>query len=188
MKIFSKSSIIAAYAIVPSIVISMQEDLPGLTMSESNAIASIIEREEGFVPHPYNDFLGFGTIGYGTLLPLDSFERSYLGLDSIPKQVTKEQARWLLKHRLSQSGEEFAGHWMYYLDQPHEIRAALLDAVYQLGWKGLLGFRNSLKALHEGRCQDSINGFNSSLWAKQTPPRVKHLTSAIREHCNALDN
>jgi lysozyme len=56
-------------------------------------IVSILEKEEGFVPHVYKDHLGYWTIGHGILVD----ERKGGG-------ITIEESRYLLNNRPDTKG------------------------------------------------------------------------------------
>ena len=88
-----------------------------------------IKIEEGFMGFNYLDSLGKPTIGFGTLLPLD-----------------KKEAELLLEHRLNKFKSEVKSS-LYDLDAPDEVWDILYPMAYQLGTKGLLGFKNMINAI-----------------------------------------
>lgn len=63
--------------------------------------------------------------------------------------------------------------WFGSLNEPRQ--AALLQMAFQMGTRGLLGFPNTLAAIHDGRWADAGTGMLASKWAQQTPYRVARL-------------
>jgi lysozyme len=64
------------------------------------------------------------------------------------------------------------------MDQPADVQRALANMVYQLGVRGLLGFRNMLSALRAGDRLAAADHCLDSEYARQTPERalrVAHL-------------
>jgi lysozyme len=63
--------------------------------------------------------------------------------------------------------------WFSRLNEPR--RAVLIGMAFQLGIKGLLGFKNTLGAIRDERWATAAEGMRQSLWGKQTPKRVNRL-------------
>lgn len=57
----------------------------------------------------------------------------------------------------------------------------LIDMCFNLGIDGLLGFKNTLKCVQEGRYEDAAKGMGASLWATQVGSRATRLISMMRE-------
>lgn len=120
--------------------------------------------EEGFRGMPYDDHLGFPTIGYGTKLPL-----------------TKEEGILLAKHRVYKMMEELAdnkGEVKYY---PSEVQEILYEMSYQMGVPGVLKFRRMFEALDNKDSKRASKEMLDSLWAKQTPERAKRLSKRMAD-------
>lgn len=122
-----------------------------------------IKIEEGFSGEPYKDHLGFDTIGYGTKLPLDV-----------------EEAELLLRHRL---GKVIAGvnSSFHNCDLKPEAWDILYQMAYQMGLKGLLGFRMMKIALERTDYVTASEEMLDSKWAKKdTPARAARLAEKMR--------
>jgi lysozyme len=121
--------------------------------------------EEGRRNAAYLDTLGIPTIGVGHTSP-----EVYLGLvwgdDMVDRMLDADIAHKTAEVRA-------ALPWLDQLNEPRQ--AVLLQMAFQLGTKGLLGFPNTLAAVHEGRWEDAGNGMLASKWAQQTPNRVHRL-------------
>lgn len=123
-----------------------------------------LEEFEGRVPHAYKDHLGFWTIGVGRLIDkrkgggLDDEEIDFL----LDRDISKR--RTILYEKLP---------WLRNLD---DIRQAVVIGMsFQLGIDGLMEFQKTLGSIRDGHYADAANQMLQSLWAKQTPDRVRRL-------------
>lgn len=57
----------------------------------------------------------------------------------------------------------------------------LIDMCFNLGIGKLLGFKNTLKAMEEGRYEDAAEGMGQSKWASQVGTRATRLIKMMRE-------
>ena len=60
-------------------------------------------------------------------------------------------------------------------------RMALTDISFQLGYKRLHGFVNTIAAINTGRWDDAANEMMDSAWYRQVPNRAKEIVGLIRE-------
>ena len=122
-----------------------------------------IKQEEGFSGTVYRCTEGFDTVGYGSRMP-----------------ITKEEAELLLEYRLKAMKAQLTGY-LYDIDIKDEAWDILFNMAYQLGVKGVLNFKNMIKALKDNDYKEaSIQGLDS-LWAKQTPNRANRLMKRMSE-------
>ena len=128
-----------------------------------------IKLNEGFSLKPYKDQLGFLTIGYGHLI-LDN-EKSLL-----KKKIYKKELEKIFVQDFNRSLNNFNQHLKFFTSNKKEAEL-LIEMVFQLGTKGVFGFKNLLQNMNKGNkhlvCFEMMN----SLWYKQTPKRVKILIS-----------
>lgn len=165
----NKLGLVALLAILAGCATTAQQicdPVPGLTCSETETLLDNLASEEGFVGHVYNDQLGNPTIGYGTLLP-----------------IAPAEGRLLVLYRASQVAEPFESGFESFGVMPSEVKVDLIDAAYQLGAEGLLGFHTALGRLDAGDCAGAAAGFRNSVWDKETPDRTEHLAQAVERHC-----
>jgi lysozyme len=129
-----------------------------------------LEKEEGYVPHAYQDTEGFWTIGIGTLVD----PRKNAGL-------TKEEARYLCRNRASIAAAALiaALPWVHRLSERRQH--ALCQMVFQLGLSGFLKFEKMLEALKAEKWDLAAAEALSSRWAAQTPNRAKRIALALKE-------
>ena len=139
---------------------------------------------EGFSPTPYQDHLGYYTIGIGTLMrTITEEELEYLGYESLDEieEITEDQAEYLLESRAIEYVSEFVEKWPEYLEQPECVQEALSDMCYQLGVSGLLEFKRMLKALKNKDYGRAIVEAKDSKWANQTPTRFNYVKQQFNE-------
>ena len=123
----------------------------------------MIKKHEGFRGMPYEDSLGFPTIGYGTKLPL-----------------TKEEAELLLKHRLDKKIEELKNYEPFFIDLPQKAQEVIANMSYQMGVGGVMKFKNMWNALKNEDYKKAADEMLDSRWARQTPNRANELAEIMR--------
>ena len=69
--------------------------------------------------------------------------------------------------------------WWRTLSENRQL--VLVDMCFNLGIGRLLGFKNTLKAMEEGRFEDAAGGMGQSLWATQVGSRAARLIKMMRE-------
>ena len=130
-------------------------------MNIDNVVIELKEHE-GYRGEVYKDTLGFDTVGYGCKMP-----------------ITRAEATFLLRHRLMAKEEELKRLEPRYMKANGEVKAILLNMAYQIGVKGLLGFRNMLKSIENHEyVEASIHGLDSK-WHKQTQNRANDLMDRL---------
>ena len=129
-----------------------------------------IKEDEGFRGNPYDDTLGYPTVGYGTKLPL-----------------TKGEAVMLLRLRLSQMLDRLQDNRPILKHLPIEAQNIIANMCYQLGDAGVNKFNKFWKALEdwdfktaslEMLYKDSSQA-QWSLWHTQTPDRCERLAEEM---------
>lgn len=121
-----------------------------------------IKQEEGFKGIVYKCTEGFDTIGYGTRLPL-----------------SEKEAEMILEYRLNILKDNLSGS-LYMLDIDKKAWDILYNMVYQMGVKGVLNFKNMIKALEAKDYNRAGDEMLDSKWAKQTPARANRLSKAMK--------
>ena len=121
-----------------------------------------IKQEEGFKGIVYKCTEGFDTIGYGTRLPL-----------------SEKEAEMILEYRLNILKGNLSGS-LYMLDIDKKAWDILYNMVYQMGVKGVLNFKNMIKALEAKDYKRAGDEMLDSKWAKQTPARANRLSKAMK--------
>ena len=125
--------------------------------------------DEGRKACVYQDHLGYWTIGVGRLVDarkpgagLRPKEMDYLLANDVEDRVQQ------LTQRLS---------WFTQLDEARQ--GVLLNMSFQLGVDGLLGFKNTLALVQQGKYTEASTAMLQSKWAGQTPERAKRLSKQM---------
>lgn len=128
-----------------------------------------LRRDEGEVLHAYQDHLGYWTIGVGILID----KRKGGG-------ITSEESAYLLNNRIDERQAAIVKRlpWTSTLDEARF--GVLVNMSFQMGVEGLLGFKNTLAMVRDGKYEEASKGMLNSLWAKQTPERAKRLSEQMR--------
>lgn len=127
-----------------------------------------LRRDEGEVPHAYQDSLGYWTIGVGRLID----ERRGGGL-------SPDEIDYLLDNDIKAKTHEVlqALPWAAKLSEPR--RAVLVNMAFQMGTKGLLAFHRTLGSIEDGQYGEAAVEMLDSTWAKQTPARAMRLATQM---------
>lgn len=128
-----------------------------------------LRRDEGEELSAYQDHLGYWTIGVGRLID----KRKGGG-------ITSEEAAYLLSNDIDRKQAELVKRlpWAATLDEARF--GVLCNMAFQMGVDGLLGFKNTLAMVRDGKYTEAAEGMLNSLWAKQTPARAKRLSEQMR--------
>lgn len=129
-----------------------------------------LRRDEGVKPTAYQDHLGYWTIGVGRLI-----DPRKPGAGLRPDEIDYLLANDI-KDRLAALERELP--WFGQIDPVRQ--AVLINMAFQLGTKGLLGFKNTLALVASGYYTDAADLMLDSKWAKQTPQRAKRLSEQMR--------
>jgi lysozyme len=131
-------------------------------------LKSQLLREEGAESCAYQDSLGYWTIGVGRLIDsrkgggLSSDEIDFL-LENDIKKITEQIHKFL--------------PWVSKLNEPRQ--AVMLQMAFQMGIRGLLGFKRTLGSIEDGQFAEAADEMLQSEWAKQTPERANRLAQQM---------
>lgn len=128
-----------------------------------------LKRDEGEKLSAYQDHLGFWTIGVGILIDA----RKGGGL--LP-----EESEFIFNNRLRLINKELELRlpWVKKLDPAR--RGVLVNMAFQMGFNGLLGFKNTLALIEQGEYAKASHEMLGSKWAQQTPARANRLSVQMR--------
>lgn len=127
-----------------------------------------LKRDEGLRLTAYMDTVGVWTIGYG---------HAHVAPGTV---WTQAQADAALIDDVRQHNAELAAAlpWVANLDAVR--RRVLQNMAFNLGVKGLLGFKNTLGMVKAGDYEGAARGMMNSLWAKQVKGRAVRLAEQMR--------
>ena len=125
-----------------------------------NALKMILD-DEGFESKPYKDTLGNWTFGHGLTY------------------ITKEESERIVKERIEKINSEFEKlKWYRMLDK--QRKQAIINMGYQLGVKGVKGFKKMIRALGKQDWNKAHEEALDSAWAVQTPQRAARVAEILR--------
>lgn len=136
----------------------------------------LIQLEEGRKLVAYKDSLGHWTIGDGYNLEAHGYSPD----ECHGMTWTSEQADAATSDEIQSVLAELDRRWPKWRDLDEVRQAAIVSSVYQLGAPGASKFFATIHAIQEHDFETAANQMLASLWAKQTPARVKRNADMIR--------
>ena len=129
-----------------------------------------LRRDEGVIPHAYQDSLGYWTIGVGRLI-----DKRKGG------KLTDEEIDYLLMNDVKECVEDLDKHLPWWRSLSDARRRVLVNMRFNLGMAGLLGFKNTLKFIETGDYSRAASNMLLSKWAKQVGQRANRLSKMMEE-------
>ena len=140
---------------------------------------SQLKRDEGERLYVYDDATGkpivkgsvvkgYPTVGIGILLDKDK-----------GGGLRPEESEFIFRNRLKLLDAELTARlpWISKLDPAR--KGVLINMAFQMGVAGLLGFKNTLALIQEGKYQEAARAVLQSKWATQTPARAQRLSNQM---------
>lgn len=145
-----------------------------------NTIYKRLEQHEGFRAKKYLCSENRWTIGIGHNLEARSFtEEEKKALGDWENGITRNGALMLLRNDVEICLKDLKT-LPYWKSLDEDRQYALIDMCFQLGFKGLKGFRNMLKAFEQGDFLTASKECINSKYGRQTPTRAKRIAVLIR--------
>lgn len=131
-------------------------------------MAADLRRDEGFVPHAYQDHLGFWTIGIGRLV-----DRRKGG------GISEAEAVHLLANDIGRFMDELDRRMGWWRGLDAARRRAVLNMAFQMGVGALAGTPtfDLIRSGDHGAAADRLGTWK---WARQTPARARRVIETIR--------
>ncbi len=137
-------------------------------MTDEEFIAQL-KRHEGVREYAYQDSLGYWTIGVGRLI--DKRKGGRLRPDEID---------YLLSNDVTQACSEVKAALPWFDKLTVNRQQVLINMAFNLGTKGLLGFKNTLKMIENGQYDAAADAMLKSKWATQVGRRAVELSEQMR--------
>ena len=133
--------------------------------------------DEGFRGSPYRCSEGYLTVGHGFNIEVDQVHPIVRdALQGVDFPITEEFSRSILTKLVKVIWDRlYAG----LPEQPEEVIRILTNMQYQLGYRGLMRFKNMWKAIHAKEYRKAAAEMLDSRWATQTPNRAKRLAERM---------
>ncbi len=139
-----------------------------MTEALMNRIKAQLVRHEGLRLKPYRCTAGKLTIGIGR------------NLDD--RGISQKEAYAMLERDILDFEHQLLDEIPDVYSGLDEVRqSVLLNMCFNLGIKGLLGFKNTLASIGAGDWERAANGMLASKWAKQVGLRAIELSELMRK-------
>ena len=136
-----------------------------------------LRKEEGERLEPYKDHLGFWTLGVGHLIDCRKGGTLPPGVHCFP--ITRSLSRQILIDDIHRKHTDLMMSLSYWSTLSKVRRVCLISMAFQMGIKGLLGFKNTLKYIKEGEYDKAAVEMLRSDWAEQTKGRAARISEAM---------
>lgn len=139
--------------------------------------------DEGMKLLAHRDSRGLLIIGVGRNLdsnPLSANEVSVIGHDGRELPITKEQACILMVSDILTARTALDKHLPWWKNLDEVRRRVLIHMAFNLGIKGLMGFKQTLSMTRAGKYDTAADCMLQSIWASQMPKRASRLASMMR--------
>lgn len=133
-------------------------------------LAKQLRGDEDVRPCVYPDQFGYATIGVGRLV--DSRKP---GAGLRPDEIT-----YLLNNDIDDRIEQLTRRLPWFQNLDDARKGVLLNMSFQMGVDGLLGFKNTLKLVQDGKYESAASAMLESKWAQQTPNRAKRMSDQMK--------
>src|SRR3546814_6643017 len=157
----------------PNTAAAVAKALDGQPDASSELVALAtkhLNREEGRIPHAYQDSLGYWTIGVGRLIDKRRGGR-----------LTNVEIDMLLANDIADKIAEISDWPAWQAVKADPVRAiALLSMAFQMGAAGLVGFKKSLKLVEPKRWAGAGANLLLSKWAKDRKSVVEGKRVSVR--------
>lgn len=95
-------------------------------------------------------------------------------------RINKQLADRKLEAEILQTDNALQQALPWYKDATFVTRTVLINMAFNMGVKGLLGFRNTLRFVSEKNYEQAASNMSQSLWARQVPVRATELIERMR--------
>lgn len=135
----------------------------------SDRLKKALIRDEGFIPHAYQDSEGYWTIGIGRLVD-----------KKMGGGITEDEAKYLLDNDINKYSKELlkARPTVASLDDVRQ--EVLINMCFNLGINRLNGFKNMWSAIERNDYARAADEMLDSKWAVQVGLRAVRLSEAMR--------
>lgn len=147
----------------------------------TDSLKDLIKKHEGFSNHVYLCPAGKRTIGWGHNIdanPLPKHIQAYLDAWGY---LLPEHCEELLESDINVAIESCERIYPFFSAATERRQNALVDFCFNVGEGTARTFKNTNRAINEGRWDDAAKGFENSKWFSQVGNRSREIVSMIRE-------
>ena len=147
----------------------------------NNQLIQQLKRHEGFRSRVYKCTAGHNTIGYGYNLDANPLKLTNYELVKFRNEgIEQNVAEWLLIRMADKCTGELASSLNWFESLDHVRQCVLINMCFNLGLKGLLGFKNTLAMVSVGEYEEAAKNMLKSKWAEQVKTRAVELSEQMR--------
>jgi lysozyme len=147
----------------------------------SNLLLQQLKRHEGFRTRVYQCTGGFDTIGYGYNLNANPLKLTNYEIVKFRKEgIDDRVAEWLLLRMIDQCTGQLIKSLAWFESLDDVRQAVLINMCFNLGLKGLLGFKNTLAMVRAGDYESAAQAMLKSKWAGQVHGRAVELALQMK--------
>lgn len=132
-----------------------------------------LRRDEGVEYVPYLDTVGIKTVGVGHNMQAKPLPADW----TFP--LTDAQVDQLLAEDLQEVFDGLDRNIPWWRKLSYERQRVLANMAFNLGIKGLMGFKNTLAHVQAERYQSAAEGMLASKWARQVGQRANRLAAMM---------
>lgn len=148
---------------------------------DENEIIQRLVMHEGCELMPYKCPAGYLTIGVGRNLDTNPLTKEEIKVCGDYKHgITKNAAFYLLRNDIEKVKRECTKNIPFFNALDAERRYCLIDMCFNIGIKGLLGFKKMLSAMGVGEWNRASTECLNSNYAKQTGKRARRIANTIK--------
>lgn len=136
-------------------------------------LAKELRRDEGVEYVPYLDTVGIKTVGVGHNMQAKPLPADW----TFP--LTDAQVDQLLAEDLQEVFDGLDRNIPWWRKLSYERQRVLANMAFNLGIKGLMGFKNTLAHIQAERYQSAAEGMLASKWARQVGQRANRLAAMM---------
>jgi lysozyme len=139
-------------------------------VTQDELLISELKRDEGVIPHAYQDSLGYWTIGVGKLIDKRKGGR-----------LSDAAIEYLLAEDIDSKVGDLDKNLPWWRNLTPARQRVMINMCFNLGIGGLMKFKNTLGMIERGDYTGASKNMLLSLWAKQVGARAQRLSKMMKE-------
>lgn len=143
-------------------------------------LKEMLKRHEGVKNQPYLCPAHFWTVGVGWNMEANPLPEDIALYLRTHNYITDEMVDCLLNIAIEDATNNCRDIYKDFDSFSEDRRFALIDFVFNVGIGTALTFRNTNRAVNEGRWEDAAKAMENSKYYRQVPNRAKEIVEMIR--------
>ncbi len=139
-------------------------------MTNDELLLLELRRDEGTIPHAYQDSLGYWTIGVGRLIDKRKGGR-----------LTPDEIDYLLGNDIDQKVADLDKVAPWWRELSPVRQRVMINMTFNMGVGWINTFKNTVANIKAGKYAEASAGMLQSKWAKQVGARATRLAQMMKE-------